>query len=121
MLDGYLDANWIVMKRNQAMTLRQLRTHIRNLPARAPITELFERRLAVRGQKHQNEWWENHKDHWLVWLKDYNGPGHKNRQNRQVHYAKIVYNRIACPPMLLWLIESAGVRKSVVRAAERAA
>src|ERR1035437_4601953 len=33
---------------------------------------------------------------------------HGGRKNRKISSAEIVYNRINCPPMLLWLAEAAG-------------
>jgi hypothetical protein len=35
--------------------------------------------------------------------------------------AEFVYNHIGCPPMLLWLAEAAGVSKTKILAAKRAA
>ena len=92
------------------MTPKQLRRKIALLPNHAPITEAFDATLGHLGQHHQNAWWSNHKEHWLGWLKDHNGPT-----------AEFVYNHINCPPMLTWLAEASGVRTASVHAAVEAA
>lgn len=45
-------------------------------------------------------------------------PGHYARQNGN-RTAEVVYNHVRCSPMLLWLIEAAGLPRSMVLAAKR--
>ncbi len=61
---------------------------------------------------------DEHQEEWLRWLKGYEGPGPFNRQTGKEHGARFVYGRLAYPEMLLWLVETAGVEKHLVRAAK---
>jgi hypothetical protein len=76
------------------------------------------RKLGVWGTT--TIWYSTQKQHWLGWLKEYNGPGYYERKdwNRD---AEFVYNHIVCPPMVLWLGEASGVPPIVVRRATKAA
>ena len=103
------------------MSLLELRAKVRKLDDYTPITKSFDKRLAEQGQSHRDEWWNSHKEHWLRWLKDYNSPGYKNRKNQAITSARVVYSRLACPPMLLWLIEASGVKRAKVKSAAEAA
>ena len=58
-----------------------------------------------------------HREKWLRWLKGYDTPGPFNRQPDKQHHAKYVYNHLAYPEMLLWLIESSGVEKHLLKSA----
>ena len=58
-------------------------------------------------------WYRTQKEHWLGWLRDYSGPGAYDRKNSD-RDAKYVYNHIANPGMLLWLITAAGVSSELM-------
>jgi hypothetical protein len=66
-------------------------------------------------------WYTSQKEHWLVWLAQYDGPGAYNRKNWRGRSAEFVYNHIGNPVMLLWLAEVAGVPKAKLLTAKRAA
>ena len=64
-------------------------------------------------------WYRTQKEHWLGWLASYQGPGAYGRAqfNRDAQFA---YNHIVNPYMLLWLVEAAGVDRSLVKSAHEA-
>jgi hypothetical protein len=66
-------------------------------------------------------WYRTQKEHWLGWLREYDGPGAYGRRAGQNRDARFAYNHIVYPQMLLWLIEAAGVRQELVEAARNAA
>lgn len=66
-------------------------------------------------------WYRTQKEHWLGWLREYDGPGAYGRKPGQNRDARFAYNHIVCPEMLLWLIEAAGVKQELVAAARSAA
>ena len=72
-------------------------------------------RIAIKDKLIDDEF---HKGEWLRWLEGYNGPGPFNRQTDKERSARFVYNRLAYPEMLLWLVEAAGVEKQLVQAAQ---
>ena len=91
------------------------------LEAAPPITIRFERALRAAGWWGVRPvWYSSHKEHWLGWLKEYEGPGFYNRKNwnRTAEYA---FNHIVCPPMLLWLCEACGLDTATVKRAAAAA
>jgi hypothetical protein len=96
------------------MTPKQLRQRILRLPDSAPITEAFEVRLAETTASLRRAWYENQREHWLGWLKDYDGPGYYGRSNWEVD-ARSVYNRVGNPAMVLWLGEASGVPTAIVK------
>ena len=59
--------------------------------------------------------------HWLGWLGDTPGTGSYERKTPPNKGAEYVYNRIVEPKMLLWVIEAAGVRASLVAQSKTAA
>lgn len=63
-------------------------------------------------------WYKTQKEHWLGWLGEYDGPGAYGRLPGKHRDAKFAYNHIVEPEMLLWLIEAAGVRSDLVKAAK---
>lgn len=65
-------------------------------------------------------WYTTQKEHWLSWLREYDGPGAYGRIPGKQRDAKFAYNHIAEPKMLLWLIEAAGVNPNLVDRAKRA-
>ena len=61
---------------------------------------------------------EFHKDQWLRWLKGYDEPGPFDRHPDKERSAKFVYNKLAYPEMLLWLIQAAGVDNVLIQSAK---
>lgn len=53
------------------------------------------------------------KDHWLGWLNPVAGTGSHSRLIGKDAAARLVYNRIVEPKMLLWLSEAAGVDREL--------
>src|SRR5450432_2357821 len=100
------------------MSPQTLRRKIRNLPACPRITTEFER--VFRGDGPGAVWYKSQKQHWLGWLREYDGPGFYGRKNWK-RSAEFVFNHICCPPMVLWLGEAAGVPKPIVLKAKTAA
>lgn len=103
------------------MTPKQLSRKIRPMRDRPPITSGFERALDESGIWSLREFkYASQKEHWLRWLGEYDGPGYYGRKKRH-ESAEFAYNHIVCPPMVLWLGEASGVRKSKVLEPKRAA
>ncbi len=65
-------------------------------------------------------WYKTQKEHWLGWLREYDGPGAYGRMPGNQRDARFAYNHIVCPEMLLWLIEASGVQESPIEDARRA-
>jgi hypothetical protein len=106
------------------MTPLGLARKISKLPECVPITRRFENVLTERGiwnPERERKKYPSQKQHWKGWLSEYRSGGYYNRKNQAVLSAEIVYNRIGCPPMLLWLIEASGVQRRLVLAAMRSA
>ncbi|MEZ5818913.1 MAG: hypothetical protein R3D44_17705 [Hyphomicrobiaceae bacterium] len=95
-------------KTNRPMTPRQLRARLHDLEAEPPVTVAFERELAANTDSLRKIWYRHQKEHWLGWLREYNGPGYYGRKNWKVS-AETVYKRINNPAMVLWLGEAVGV------------
>jgi len=103
------------------MTPKQLSSEIRKLNEKGSATASFEHILTKRGIWDRNGvWYTTQKQHWLGWLKEYDGPGYYGRKKRHPS-AQFAYNHIVCPPMLLWLGEASGVQRTKVLEAKRAA
>jgi len=103
------------------MTPRGLARKIRKFHERPPVTSELERALATRSiRKNDRVWYTSQKEHWLGWLSEYDGPGAYGRKTWD-RSAEFVYNHIVCPPMVLWLGEAAGLSKTKIQAAKRAA
>ena len=73
-----------------------------------------------RRVKSDSVWYESQKEHWIGWLLGYQGPGAYRRKRQDVSDAKLVYNRLACPDMLLYLAKGSGVSPKLVREARNA-
>ncbi len=91
-----------------SMSVRRFRRAIARLPSDSPRTT-------------PGKWYTTQKEHWLGWLREYDGPGAYERQPHAKRDARYAYNHIVEPKMLLWLIEACGVPASKVRAARAAA
>jgi hypothetical protein len=98
---------------NSAMTdgltrpysIKELLRAVRRLPATAPQSD----KLSMGG-------YETHQDHWIGWLKEYDGPGYYERSGWNVD-ARTVYQRLANGRMILWLSEAAGEDPKRIKAA----
>lgn len=55
---------------------------------------------------------------WLRWLREYHTPGPFGREAGEKRNAKFVYNNLAYPEMLLWLIQAAGIDDDLVKLAQ---
>lgn len=64
-------------------------------------------------------WYRTEKEHWLGWLGVYDGPGGYGRLTGKRRDARFAYNHLVNPYMLLWLVEAARVKPSLVVAARR--
>lgn len=103
------------------MTPHQLAAKIHKLRARVPITSGFESVLTRRGiWSRSRAWYTSQKEHWLGWLSEYDRPGYYGRRNSH-RSAEFAYNHINCSPMVLWLVEAAGVPRATVTKAKHAA
>ena len=69
---------------------------IERLPPGKPVTET-------------GAWYRTQKEHWLGWLSEYQGPGFYGRLPGTKRNARLAYNRIVNPQMLVWLIDAAGL------------
>jgi len=87
------------------MTPDELLRAIKRLPATGPVSSRLDRRLAMgpiyRSQKH----------HWIGWIET-------GFQRVETNKASTIYNRIQCPPMVLWLPEAAEVDRALILRAE---
>ncbi len=106
-------------------TPQQLRRAIARLSPYSPITEKFTVQWAKLGSKcgqlpPKKPWWKTQQEHWLGWLKGWNGPGYYGRKDWN-HSAEFVYNHIVNPGMLIYLIEGAKVHENHIRKAIRTA
>jgi hypothetical protein len=65
-------------------------------------------------------WYLTQKQHWLGWLRGYDGPGAYGRKNWTNRDAKFVYNHVVCPGLLIYLIVAAKLKPEVIEAAKQA-
>ena len=93
-----------------------LRRKIKRLPEVAPITLDFETAITARADRRKDPWYASQKEHWLGWLREYNGPGYYGRKSWDVD-GEQVYNRVVNPAMLVWLAEASGVEQEELRSA----
>jgi hypothetical protein len=104
------------------MTPKSLRTKISKLRVAAPVTESYGKAVSARSiWKGKEVWYSSQKEHWMVWLSEYDGPGFYGRKDRGERTAEFAYNHIGNPQMVLWLAEAAGVPKKDLLAAKRSA
>ena len=77
--------------------------------------------LAER-RKHPKKkpWYQHQKEHWLGWLKEYDGPGAYGRAVHNGRTAEFAYNHAMNPAMVLWLGEGVGVPHDIVEQAAKA-
>jgi hypothetical protein len=98
------------------MTTQQLRRRIHKMKADQPLVERFENAILKRKSRKKDPWYSSQKEHWLGWLKEYDGPGYYGRETWDVT-AEAVYNRVVNPSMVLWLGAAAGVSRASVEEA----
>lgn len=97
------------------MNAGKLREVIKRLPEHGKFSQMLEahKRLAINREP----WYKSQKEHWLGWLKDYDGPGFYKRKTHTGRDAKYIYNHIMCSPMLLYLPEALGVSTNLIKKA----
>ena len=93
---------------SRSVSIAKLMRAIRKLPSDDPVDT-------------PGKWYRTQKEHWLVWLSEYHGPGAYGRTGKAKRDAAYAYNHIVEPKMLLWIIEAAGVQKSLLEPARKAA
>jgi hypothetical protein len=104
----------------------QLRSAIQRLSPASPFTDRFSKRwrALANADSHQRErkdvWYTTQHEHWLGWLKEYDGPGAYGRKGSE-YSAEYAYNHIVNPQMLVYLAEAIGIADKVVRKAAKAA
>jgi hypothetical protein len=121
---GLLLIQFMVRLGDYSMTPIGLARKISRLGARSVATAEFERELYLRGLwnfERERKKYSSQKEHWLNWLSQYGTAGYYGRKNHKVRSAETVYNRIGCPPMLLWLAEAVGVSKRQIQSAKQSA
>ena len=87
-------------------TPRQLLARIERMPETMPISDLV-------------PWprcYISHKDHWMGWLREYNGPGFYGRSNSD-RDARFIWMHVQNLGMILWLAEAAGTAPDLVHGA----
>lgn len=97
------------------MDAKGLRAVIEKLPNHGEYSQKLEahKRLAIN----RIPWYKSQKEHWIGWLKEYDGPGFYNRKNQTGRDAKYIYNHIMCSPMVLYLPEALGVSQTLIKKA----
>ena len=63
------------------MTPDQLRRRISKLREHQPLTIRLERSLATADPLRRPPWYRSQKEHWLGWLREYDGPGYYGRRD----------------------------------------
>jgi hypothetical protein len=115
--------NHMVGKRRIA-TPAQLRKAIAKLPPSHPITDQFSAKWRRLGNEHAQErqgvWYRTQHEHWLGWLRGYDGPGAYNRKD-PVRTAEFVYSHVVNPQMLVYLGEALGIDRALLAKATSAA
>ena len=103
----------------------RLRKLIGGLSPASPLTDKFSAQWRAKENSHAQQerkevWFSTQQEHWLGWLKGYEGPGGYGRAdwNRS---AKFVYSHIVNPQMLIYLAEASGLSKTLVQRAATAA
>ena len=105
---------------------RQLRRAIAELSPASPFTNRFSKRWQKVSRKagaqaeQKKVWYHNQQEHWLGWLKEYDGPGCYDRKTLK-RSAEFVYNHIVNPQMLIYLAEASRVNRALLLQAEKAA
>ena len=112
--------------RERIETHSHLRRVIRPLSPKSPLTNRFSERWRklrnrlIGQQERKRVWYKTQHEHWLGWLRAYDGPGAYNRKNAN-RSAEYVYNHIVNPQMLIYLAEATKVRRALLTKATEAA
>lgn len=107
-------------------TPAQLRRAINKLSVASPFTDGFSSRWkrSRKTDESQRErkavWYRTQHEHWLGWLRGYEGSGAYGRKNWS-RSAEFVYNHIVNPGMLVYLAEATGIERGRLIAAGKAA
>lgn len=107
-------------------TARQLRRAIAKLSPASPITDRFSaqwRRLEKRRGRQQERntvWYEKQHEHWLEWLREYDGPGAYGRADWD-RTAGFVHNHIVNPQVLVYLAEASNIGRALLAEATKRA
>jgi hypothetical protein len=88
----------------RSYSIRELLLAVRRLPATMPESD----RLSKGG-------YDTHRDHWIGWLEEYDGPGYYGRSNWD-RDARYVYQHLNNGHMIVWLNEAAGESLVTIRA-----
>ena len=83
---------------------------LQKLPAHTPVADKWERMRTP-----PSKWWDSQRTHMTAWFSQAEGPGAYGRKRAQT--AGQTYNRLLCPPALLWIAEALGEDTETVRAA----
>lgn len=89
------------------ISIKQFIQAIQRLPADEPVVR-------------QGVWYTTQRQHWLGWLREYQGPGAYGRKTGIERDARFAYNHIVCPEMLVYLARAIPLRPEVVQAVEDA-
>jgi hypothetical protein len=97
------------------MDAKKLRGVIQGLPEHGTFSRKLEAHplLAIN----RDPWYKSQKEHWLGWLKDYDGPGFCQSKTHTGRDAKYICNHINCSPILLYLPEALGVPLELIQKA----
>jgi len=88
----------------ETITIKQFRDAIKKLPEDDP-------------RPREGIWYRTQKEHWLGWLKEYNGPGAYNRKGWSRN-AKFAYNHIVCSGLLVYLIKAIPLNAETIQKVE---
>jgi hypothetical protein len=87
----------------RSYTIPELLRAVRRLPATTPESDRLSKGV-----------YATHKDHWIGWLEEYDGPGYYSRSNWDVD-ARTVYQRLNNGNMIVWINEAAGESPTRIR------
>lgn len=82
-----------------------------------PHTEISDKWMRLKPKKRL--WYTSQQQHMEAWFSQAEGPGAYGRSRSQT--AGQTFNRLLCPPALLWIGEALGVEHEIMRAAANAA
>ncbi|TKV78003.1 hypothetical protein FDV58_27775 [Bradyrhizobium elkanii] len=97
-------AAWLLF-RYRSYTIPELLRAVRRLPTTMPESDRLPK-----------DSYASHKDQWIGWLEEYDGPGYYRRSNWNVD-ARTVYQRLNNGNMIVWLNEAAGESPAQIRLA----
>lgn len=100
------------------MTPLELRDRIYTLPPHLPLERALAKDLERDWSPSKRPaWYSSQKQHWLGWLRGYDGPGAYGRSDAAPREARYIWARIQCPPMLFWLAEAVKIPEADLREA----